>query len=348
MEWSRPPVIWFPFLVSVLSFSVGMVAYARAPRSVIVRLFAHFSITQSLLAFIEWGYRHAPTEPAAQAWVDAGALWPLSVATLWSFGWMISVGRNRPRLAPWRALMYLPAVALVVAGFASPEMQRVAVERWWGFSYELDPTPLMSIALSWGGLCSLVIAILVARSYRHRSQELYGVYRAFLLATLGIVAVNVVEAGAQAISTVPLPEFSTIGTGVFVAITGFAVARYGMWEFAPGTASETVLETMGDAVVLVDDRQNIRYLNPAAVTILGPVVEVVGAPASDYLPASLLGSQALGESLDATIGEDPNVALHVSARVEAMPARIGGRVLVLRDTGEQIRHREELSYPAFH
>lgn len=348
MEIARVAVVWTPFLISIAMFTLAVAAVARASASSVVRVFAHFAVFQALLAFIEWGYRYSTSLSSAQGWIDAGAVWPLSVATIWSFGWAIAMDRRSPALASWRYIMYGPALIFTILAFASPDMHREAVLRWWGYSYVLPDTILMTTALTWATASTAVIGVIVLLALRSHDDHSRPVLRAYLIATVANIAMGVAFGIVGGFIDEPIPELSTLGSGVFVVVIGYAVYRYGMWEFAPHVAAETVLQTMGDAVVLIDDDERVRYANLAAVSVLGTELGEPGAAAAMYLPEVMLAGDALGRTLDEVVTTAHGRPLHVSARIERMPGGAGGRVIVMRDTEEQIRHREQLSYLAFH
>lgn len=341
-------IIWFPFFVAVGTFAVGLVALSSAPRSRVVRIFAVFSLLHSYLAFLEWGYRQAATIERAQLWLDAGALWPLAVSAIWSFGWIISVEEWRPELGWMRLIMYPFGAFFTVLGFLSPDFTRPAVERWWGYSYSLPGEGLIQLALLWASVTSLAVAVLVIIASRRNRGLDRRMHRAFLQAVLIVIAGNLLQAIVQEVSTLPIPEFSTVGTGLFVILTGIAVARRGIWEFAPSSAAGTVLETMGDAVILVDAQGMIRYANSAAAETLEMGTQLVGRPAMQLLPPNLLVRDAVGTRFETQLDTKTGRTRHVSARIEAMPVLSGGRVIALRDAEEQMRYQSELSHLAFH
>jgi diguanylate cyclase (GGDEF)-like protein len=305
-------------------------------------------MTQAILAFIEWGYRHAPIIDAAQAWVDAGALWPLAVSALWSFSWAtVRSGQNRGSTV-LRLSMYVPGIAFTILGFVHPAMHREAVAQWWGYGYELADSLLFSVALTWAGLSSVVIAVRVLVAFIRRESSTYRIHRAFLVAVLFMIVVAMADSVVAAFATGPVPSFSTVGTAIFVIVIGRAVSRYGMWEFAPQTAADRVLDTMGDAVVMVDREGTIRYANRATRSLLLLDGDPVETPARDLLPESLLSPEVLGKNLDESVSLRGNSVLRASVSVRAMPSIVGGRIIVLRDSEERIRYQEQLAHLAFH
>ncbi len=310
--------------------------------------FGTFTVVQAFLAFTEWGYRQASTLEAAQRWVDAGAVWPLSLAALWSFGWMMSFDGRRQEVVRWRHAMYLPAVVFTALNFFASDAARTARLEWWGYTYSMARTPLVAAEMAWG-LCTITAtAVLVVVMFVRRDQRMREVYRAFVVATVVNIAAGLVTPAIQAVVSVPVPELSTLGIGLFVILIGFAVYRHGVWEFAPRVAAETVLQTMGDAVLMVDQGGAIRYANAAAGTLLGREIATLGISAADVLPNRLLDSASLGAGMEAVVNACDGSKRHVSARIEPMPTGGGGRVVVLRDAEEQMLHQQELSHLAYH
>jgi diguanylate cyclase (GGDEF)-like protein len=341
-------VQWFPLLAAVTLFSVAIAVFAGAPRSPLIRAFVNFAIPQSLLAFMQWGYRHANTIAEAQAWIDAGAIWPLIPATIFALSLEIaSMGKKRP--SPLlRNSMLLPALVFTVLGFTAPSMQREALPTPYGFDVALRETALMYLALGWAFAVSLFVLIrMIVTLYRGdlRARRLS---LAFLYGVGAVVIVNGILGIITTLVAPELPFLSTIGVLILTVVVGGAVVRHGVWEVAPQVSAGTVLSTMQDGVILVDENQIIRYINPAAVRLLRLPATLVGQAAQEAIPPAVLKERSSVSGEERTLNLRDGTQLRVSFSSAPVSSRFGGHVYVFRDLSERMRFQERLEHVAYH
>ncbi|NNJ13239.1 PAS domain-containing protein [Chloroflexales bacterium ZM16-3] len=133
--------------------------------------------------------------------------------------------------------------------------------------------------------------------------------------------------------------------GVALAI---GIARFHILDLVP-TARDAVIAYMGDAVVVLDASRRIVDMNPAALRLVGaPIDTVLGRTVGDLLPnhADLVARFSDLDDAATTISLDRGRGVeHYDLRISPVRGRSGlvsGRLLVLRDIGEQKRAEQEL------
>ena len=116
-------------------------------------------------------------------------------------------------------------------------------------------------------------------------------FRQQVAAILFAFAFPVVICTTYLLNIVPVPGMDTTATGF--AITGliitFAIFRLKLLDLLP-VAHQTVFNEMRDGVIVVDDKNRLVDINPAAqrfMLIKGQ--EAVGQPVMDFLPKTLAG-----------------------------------------------------------
>ncbi|MFW5786415.1 MAG: putative bifunctional diguanylate cyclase/phosphodiesterase [bacterium] len=341
-------VVWFPLLVATIVFAVAVYILARAPHSPLTRAFVNFAVVQSLLAFTEWGYRHAVATAEAQAWVNAGALWPLLPATLFALTVEIaSMGGRRPHIL-LRNLMLPPALAFVALGFLLPSMQRTAVPTSWGHEYALQASPAMNVALLWALGVSLVVMILAVRTLRRGDLRARRLSRCFLYGIAAVVGINLLQSLMCVLLEQEIPFLSTIAALVLALMVGTATLRVGVWEIAPQVSAMTVLTTMQDGVVVVDDRSIVRYINPAAMRILRLPASLLGRPAAEAVPRNALEPTGRIDDEERTLRLRDGAEVRVAFSSAPIQSSFGGRVYVFRDISERARFKERLEHLAYY
>ncbi|MBX0330946.1 PAS domain-containing protein [Oscillochloris sp. ZM17-4] len=134
-------------------------------------------------------------------------------------------------------------------------------------------------------------------------------------------------------------------SGVALAI---GIARFQILDLVP-TARDAVIEYMGDAVVVLDAGRRIVDVNPAALRLIGADADaVLGRTVVDLLPdhADLVAQFSGLDYAATTISVDRGRGVeHYDLRISTVRGRSGlvsGRLLVLRDIGDQKRTEQEL------
>ncbi|WP_432495828.1 histidine kinase N-terminal 7TM domain-containing diguanylate cyclase [Kineococcus gypseus] len=133
---------------------------------------------------------------------------------------------------------------------------------------------------------------------------------------------------------------------VTALVAAHAVLRRGLLQVVP-VAREAVLDTVTDAVVVVDAGGTVVDLNPAARAMLRRGLphlpgDPVGLPATDVLHPSALADLPGGR---ARYTAEVLPGVHLDVRVDVMTDERGralGRVVVSRDITEQVRTRRHL------
>jgi len=185
------------------------------------------------------------------------------------------------------------------------------------------------------------IRTLVGSAVAYRGQV-----SALLIAVLAPWLVN-------AITTFGLSPFPHLDlTPLAFTITGLAMAwslfRFRLLDIVP-VARNAVIESMSDAVIVLDQHNRITDLNPAAQRLFGrPLTELIGQPAA--LVASAWSDQTerfrdvteAHEEIVLTVGEIPH---YFDLRLSPLSDQRGsfvGRLIVLRDITEQKRAEQAM------
>ncbi|WP_337060537.1 histidine kinase N-terminal 7TM domain-containing diguanylate cyclase [Kineococcus sp. G2] len=191
------------------------------------------------------------------------------------------------------------------------------------------------LLLGWGVL-RLTTAWWRARSVFRR--QLSHLLAAACVPLIGNAAVLVAARGEHPVDYTPL----------FFAVTGLidarAILRHDLLHLVP-VARARVVDSIDDAVVVVDHRARVIDLNPAASVLLARNApaghsDLVGRPAAQVLPpqlGDLLRGTAVREHAELAAG------VHVDARASVLTDPRGhllGWVVVLRDVSELVEQRE--------
>lgn len=201
------------------------------------------------------------------------------------------------RVSPYLAVAALGIPAGVTfAGFLNEYHHLV----WAGF--QLDPANPAIIVYSHGPLYWLVtlygLALGLGASIpiAGLASRVRGLYRMQSVATMLAVVFPWVAELAYSFDPARLPGFDpAITLGISGGVLVVTMTRYRLLDLVP-VARETIIEDMGDGVVVLDAERRIVEINPAAVRLLGLEERPApGTPASAIMaswPAAILGEIA--------------------------------------------------------
>ena len=218
-----------------------------------------------------------------------------------------------------------------------------------------DPFPILKwdrgigfwIFTVYNTLILLIGTILLIRTV-YRSKRLYRGQAVVLLAGAMVPWIGSILylAGAEVFERlIPTPVLFTV-TGIALA---WGLFRYQLLDIVP-VAREAVLESMGDAVLVLDAQNRILDLNPSAGHLIdNQTSEVIGQPLSQVLPISSDFMERITskpETRTEVVLADEDRKQHTfDPRISLLYDRRGdlvGRLLVLRDITERKQIEEAL------
>lgn len=180
-----------------------------------------------------------------------------------------------------------------------------------------------------------------------RSPNLYrGQARSLLMSALAPWTGNILyNFGLSPFPHLDLTPFAFVVSGVALI---WGVFRFGLLDIVP-VARDAVIESMSDAVMVLDEQSRIIDLNPAAERIIGyPIREVFGRPAAQVLAQwpDLLERYGDAINVRAEIVLHAGVQqLHFELCISPLHDRRGrliGRLVVLGDITERKQAEEAL------
>ncbi len=329
------------------------------------------------LATYAWQRRRTPGATAFAALMLSMALASLSLAML--------AFTNAPEAADFwgRRVRFIantaaPALLLVFA------IQYTGREKWLSLPRLalLFAIPLISLILTWGGqahylflhfstakggpftflgrtttsgpwnlvhltysylviLLSLVLLLLqvLRTKFPYRGQ-------AFLL-LIGALAASLASLPDSFMMDGPRPSFTPFGFAALGLICAWALFRYRLFEIVP-IATDLIIESMEDAVLVVDARGRVADLNSAAVVLIGRAAsEAVGQHVTQVLPAwSDVPEQSQGHRLRTEIvmdeGDSTRIVSLTRQPIHNHNGDFVGELGIVRDITERRRAEEAL------
>lgn len=259
---------WLSLLGTLIIMLIGQTVMIRDPKNRLNRLFFLFCVLGAFNAFAEYGYRSAETAALAEIWLRASSFWVFLLPVLAHFIAEFDKDGGFVKMDHLVGFGYFPALIFSVYTLFDPAVN-VPVRVDWGWTYIYPETTFIN------GLYEIWVVCFAAFT-------LYLSGRIFFRAEPGLKKEQAkhIFFGSLAFSLVGLfefiyplygerlPELTTFAIIFQCLMILTAMFRYQLFELDPFSAAETILGTISDAIILVDEKNRITSTNYSAGDLL--------------------------------------------------------------------------------
>lgn len=274
-----------------VSLFMGSLVFSRDPKTRLNQIFFILCFVVSCWAFIEFEFRIADSFDEAMLWLQLSFFWPMPTAILLHFVLVFTGHQNiLDRKWPYM-LIYGPAVAISANFFSCEIFSGYPVRRNWGWSFEFPDTFLSDLGYIYLAVMALASVVLCLRFLLRQTDSLLRKQAAFALAGTTIYAGTVaLNYGLLPLLHIRIPELSALSFAIAVGgVFGYAIWKYQLFTLTPSLAAEKIIETISDALLLIDLEGTIVHANDAARIMLGyREGELEGVQADEIFPEGWL------------------------------------------------------------
>jgi PAS domain S-box-containing protein len=343
------PVLVFSCVISAfITYALGIFVFARNPESRVNLLFLAAMLSATYWALGEFLLWHAGGPEGIAFFLKVSAFWPFTAAFTVHF---ILAFTENPLVRPEKtgilvAVLYLPALAISLAGLLTDTIYTVGYEAGPGFIYlPVEASPAYVAEAFYIFIIMVFAAFIGFRAWRGAGPG--RVRRQNRLLFIGIATVI----GFGSLSGLILPAFGIytpnlvfIGIVIFSLIVVYAMLRYGLFTLSPEAAVPEILRTMPDGMILADMNGRIIAANSAAANIFRAAEQdLTGREAESLVPApeyqrimAALRSQETVSDLELVLDRDTFTVASIAASVVRGPeGEPAGVVLIARDITER-------------
>ncbi len=259
-----------PLVSSIACFAMGIAVFGFDPKNKKNRLFMFFCLGLAYWALMEFGGRRSHSFAEASDWRRAFSLWPIVVGLLLHFFLRFTERLQRPRDCWYLVAVYLPAGVATIIELSTHLITGMPVKTASGWVYHFtERTPVSLAVHSWFYLACLLSLYWLIRYYRSSQDERQrNQTRIFIIGSLIGIVCAVVESVLRMLNFDP-PTLVSVSLIVVVGFIGFAMWKHQLFRVSPGSAAQTIVSTIADALLLVDLEGRIRLANKAAQQLLG-------------------------------------------------------------------------------
>ena len=280
---------------SFVIFSIGLTALSNNPNRKLNRVFFLFAVSVFYWSFIEFGFRQAESIETARFWLQAGFLWAFSIPLELHFIYLFAKNEKVLKRKVTYALLYVPAIAAALFTLIEPSATE-PLKVSWGWTYGRPEGILFTILYVWIIGIALFTQYTIIRIYRREMEKTRKRQALFIL--IGVTVTTLV--GLMVIISsnweLGIPEFTSVGFMIECGLIFYAMQEFELFKSAPTNATESILSTLTDAVILTSFGGTIDAVNRAALTMLEyKEVELIDQPIGKIIGQVWKGDMLPGE-----------------------------------------------------
>ena len=256
---------------ATVTFALGVFVLANDTEKDINKIFFLYCLTGSFWTFSEFGYRHAESYEVALFWFRASSL-ALPVIPLQLHFVLYFTGRRKfAKNILVYGILYLPPLIFGIIDLSFNILYDL-VRVPWGWTYAPIPSLLTNLFDYWFAV-GMLVAFGLSFNYFRQAKEIHSKNRAaFVTMAIGVIFIlaYLSEPGGILPSlSIEVPELTSYGFLIACFLLTYAIWRWELFDISPLSAAHSIIETMSDALFLVDANGSIAKVNQASLDLLG-------------------------------------------------------------------------------
>lgn len=286
----------FSLLATIFSFSLALIVLNKNIHKSPNRVFGLFCICAALWSFIEFLARQSETAQRATFWFDLGAIWTFVIAFFFHF---VLEYTNYKRKKEFKILLYIThCLAAVFAFYDLFLIENPALWYSWGWSYLIPRSYAFIIISSWGVVISLTSFCILTHFYFNLKEKKIKTQTLLILAGFGIAAfAGIMCEWLLPVFFTKIPEFTKMSIFLMTVFISYAIWRHNLFDLHPADAADVIIETMSDALIVVNTRDEIVIVNKSLLAMLQYTAEDLLGKNSNTLLSYPVGINASIEQL---------------------------------------------------
>ncbi len=335
----------------LMSLLLGINVYHLNPRSRVNKSFFIMSVFIFLWGFSNFQYQNSFNIEEANFWQKFFPFWILVPAPFLLFNMHYTNRFKSQRFLFWATTLIL--AVMYILNVPTLIFSGVSEKTSWGWITQDNEKYGMWI-FAWA---VLLIAVTVYVSYGFVKRFLSSDRNSKERKKTGIIALAflvpiVFSVPSMIFYYLNIPDFSLILNVVQTILVAYAIAKYKVLKINPVTASEKVMTTMTDLVILVDDSMRIVSINPKVAETLGfkkselmgqKIFRICEAGKKDVIKFFReIEKKIVDRRLDFLSSEGRTIPMSVSgAVINDSKKVVAGYILIGRDMRSRIQNEEK-------
>ncbi|MGD2092420.1 MAG: histidine kinase dimerization/phosphoacceptor domain -containing protein [Candidatus Aminicenantes bacterium] len=258
-----------PLLTAVASLLLGNFIYYLNPGHTVNQRFFFCCLVFTYLGLIEFAYCRAETSEAVLFWMKLGLVWPLLLAVVFRFLLVFIEKTKQLKKKHIFLLIYLPALIIFILGVIESDRIEVIKFSWgWTYNYTVESIDFI-LTILWVYGVSIFLLYLAIRYRLKSTDKVKKIQARLLIIGFSIPLILLLVTGIIfSYLEIIVPDLTTTGLFITMIFVGYGIWKYRLFILTPAIAAETILNTMADALFLVNLEGEIVSTNKTAGQLL--------------------------------------------------------------------------------
>ena len=350
------PYAFLSLFASIVTLFLGNFIYYKNPKNRLNQLIAVLCFLVAYLSFVNFSLRNADSYQTAYLWLKASVLWPLMSPIVLTI--VLTTTKNQFSTNKlFLTLIYIPSILISLLQVTSHQLTtNIMVMEYWGWTSSLNlSSPFLYLTMIWIALIITVSIILCYAYYRktrglEKQQTLY-----IFLGLIFAVMVSLITDTLMPLLSIEFPGMVYFAVALGLLFISYGVSQYKLPSLTPEIASDEIVSTIKSFLIITDDNNEIKYVNPAGLNLLRCSYSEINAKSIESVlpkfgnqnPLTLEGSISVKNS--ETVLKDKNgkeIPVLLSTSVISKKSSLIGVLYVGTDISERKaveRKKKELS-----
>lgn len=278
------------FLSFIVCLFFGFLIYCGSSKRLEHKLFLSLCIINAWMSFGEFQFLQSVEPSFALFWGRAYIAPAVAVSVALHF--VLVLTGNRFAKKKWfLGIIYIPNIIhYIFSVFTDATIKGFVAGRWGNalvYNQEFSLYTLGTAWITFLGLLACIVPLVYcfkATDKNKKKQYLYvsvGLFLPTVLGTLTYVIDPIINSG--------LPKLSSQFTMLQEILLGYAVWKFGLFDLNPATAAKNIVETMNDALIILDRDKTIVSFNSALLRLSQyREKDIRGKKITELFPGSVL------------------------------------------------------------
>jgi PAS domain S-box-containing protein len=206
---------------------------------------------------------------SANFWNKMGTTWPFFVALVATFALVFTENKWIKNKLNY-LILFLPALAFWLIDLSTNLINRSPVIEYWGYNDVASGTVVYYGSLIWTIALPILAFVLCLKYYRKAEDSMQRQLRKNVMIGFSIPIVAFISTNMIArMFGIDIPNLGFIATLFFSIFVGYAVVKYDLFTFDAAIATENILTTMPDSLILADVNGKILRVNERLMNFTG-------------------------------------------------------------------------------
>jgi PAS domain S-box-containing protein len=280
------PYAFLSLFASIVTLFLGNFIYYKNPKNRLNQLIAVLCFLVAYLSFVNFSLRNADSYQTAYLWLKASVLWPLMSPIVLTI--ILTATKNQfSTNKVFLTLIYIPSILISLLQVTSNQLTtNIMVMEYWGWTSSLNlSSPFLYLTVIWI-LIIITVSIVLCYSYYRKTRGLEKQQTLYiLLGLIFAVMVSLITDTIMPLLSIEFPGMVYFAVALGLLFISYGVSQYKLPSLTPEIASDEIVSTIKSFLIITDDNNEIKYVNPAGLNLLGcSYSEINEKPIESVLP----------------------------------------------------------------